>query len=427
MGLAATRRDSGCCSDGRGRHRAESPTHEHAHDWPLRPWLLAGLLGVAGLLIYLVTKGRDDSPAAMATAALLFFGPLSAAISLERDRWKEVAIFAAVAGLVMAGLAWRAIGGADQYYTNEEYGFGAGVLATVLALPLFQARFHRLRFKTPYRDAHFFVWTDAVAAAGSLAFFGATFLMLVLLSQLFFLLKIELLRDLLEKGWFDWTVAGLSFGAALGLLRNHLKILSTLQWVAMLLLSLLAVPLALALVAFLFAMIVSGPTVLWEATQSATPVLLACAAGSFVLANAIVRDDDTDMTRSLVMRIAAFVLAMGILPLTVFAAVSMGTRVAQHGLSPERLWALVAIAVAVAYWPCGLGRGGAGQDQGLAALSARTANLNLAVGVGVLALFLALPILDFGGISAANQVSRLESGKVSAQGVRLRRAQMGFR
>ncbi|MEZ5749716.1 MAG: hypothetical protein R3D83_07520 [Caenibius sp.] len=31
-----------------------------------------------------------------------------------------------------------------------------------------------------------------------------------------------------------------------------------------------------------------------------------------------------------------------------FAAVSMGLRIEQHRLSPERIWALIAIAVAVA-------------------------------------------------------------------------------
>ena len=92
-------------------------------------------------------------------------------------------------------------------------------------------------------------------------------------------------------------------------------------------------------------MIVSGPQVLWEATRSATPVLLTCAAGAWVLANAILRDEDAGMSGNRVLRIAGLVLVLSILPLTGFAAVSMGARVAQHGLSPERLWGLVAIAV----------------------------------------------------------------------------------
>jgi hypothetical protein len=109
------------------------------------------------------------------------------------------------------------------------------------------------------------------------------------------------------------------------------------------------------------------------------------------------------------------VLALAVLPLTVFAAVSLGTRVAQHGLSPERLWGLVAVAAATAYglaWLVAVVRGwrsGAWRER------VRHANLHLAVLVSAIALFLALPILDFGAISARQQLARLESGTVSAE------------
>jgi len=346
----------------------------------------------------------------MAAAAFLFFGSIAAAFTLERERWKEPALFALLVGLVMAGLAWRATVAGDRY-ADEEYGFMAGVLATALALPLFQSGFHRRRFRTPYAEFHDHVWTDGISAGGALAFTGLSWLVLLILSELFHLLKIDLLRDLMNDGWFGWTFSGLAAGAALGTIRNELKLLGTLRTIVVLVLSLLAVPFAIALVLFLLAMIVSGPNVLWEATRSATPVLLACAAGGFVLANTILRQDDAEMPRSRVMRVAALVLALVILPLTAFATVSMGTRVAQHGLSPERLWGLIAIAVATAY---GLaffvavirGRRGGWRER------LRTTNLQLAAGVCALALVLALPILDFGAISARNQVARLQSGAV---------------
>jgi hypothetical protein len=382
-------------------------------EWPLRPWLLAGLLGIGGLLIWLVTEGQDDDPVRMAAAAFLFFGPLCAAFSLEREKWKEAAIFALAAGLVMAGLAWRAVSG-EALYADEEYGFAAGVVATVIALPLFQSGFHRTRFATPYRTIHFHAWTDAVSAAGSMAFLGLTWLMTVLLANLFQLLKIDFLMDLIEKGWFGWMLSGTAFGAALGVLRNKLNILGTLQHVVMLVLSLLAVPLAAALVVFLGAMVVSGPDVLWAATRNATPILLACAAGAWVLTNAIVRDDDTEMSRNVVLRVTSLVLALSLLPLTGFAAVSMGTRVAAYGLSPERLWALVAIAVACSFGVAYVVVVARGRLAGWRPLL-RRANLNLAAGLSVVALFLALPILDFGAISASNQLGRLERGAVKAE------------
>src|SRR5690606_39109521 len=123
---------------------------------------------------------------------------------------------------------------------------------------------------------------------------------------------------------------------------------------------------------------------------------------------------DAEMTGNRLMRIAALALAIVILPLAVFAAVSMGLRLNQYGLAPERLWGLVAILVACAwgigYW-IALARGGRRGWTG----KLRAANFRLALGGCVLALLLALPILDFGAISTRNQVARLESGKVTPE------------
>jgi hypothetical protein len=388
-----------------------------AEEWPLRPWLLAALLGVAGLLVYLAGAGNGPDtkvPWRAALVALLFFGPLAFAFSLERERWKGPLAFAAIAGAVMAGLAWRAVATGD-IYASPEYGFIAGVIATGLALPLFQSGFHRTRFRTPYPLVHGFAWSDAIGAAGSLAFTGASWLLLFVLSELFHLLRIDLLKDLIDEGWFGWTWSGAAFGAALGVLRNEANIIGTLQRVVNVVMSILAVPLAAGLALFLVAMIVSGPDVLWQATRSATPILLLCAAAAWLLANAIVRDSDAETSRNRALRAAALVLTLSVFPLTVFAAISLGTRIAQHGLSPERLWGLVAIAVATAYgfaWLVAVVRGWKG---GAWRELFRRANLHLAVVICGVALFLALPILDFGAISARQQLARLESGEVSAK------------
>jgi hypothetical protein len=382
-----------------------------APEWPLRPWWLAGLLGLAGLLIHFVTHENDQVAWQVAAAAFLFFGSLAAAFTVERDRWKEPAAFALVIGLVMAGLAWRAVR-YGEHLPDEQYGFAAGVVATALALPLFQAGFARTRFRTSYAEIYHHIWTDAISAAGALAFTGLSWVALAILSELFRLLKLDFLKDLMGEGWFGWTFSALAFGAALGVLRNELKVLGMLRTVVLLVLSLLAVPLAVGLVVFLLATAVSGPQVLWEATRSATPILLTCAAGAFVLTCVIVRQNDEAMTRNRVMRVAAFALAVVILPLAVFAAVSLGLRLDQYGLAPERLWGMVAVLVAcvwgAGYWAA-LIRGRKAAWAG----KLRQANFCLAIGACVLALFLALPILDFGKISTANQLHRLESGKVA--------------
>jgi hypothetical protein len=101
-----------------------------------------------------------------------------------------------------------------------------------------------------------------------------------------------------------------------------------------------------------------------------------------------------------------------ILPLVVFAAIGMGLRIDQRGLSPERIWALIAIAVASAYGISAWVALARGRRAGWSA-RLRDANLHLAAGVCAVALVLAMPFWDFGAVAARNQVARLESGKTA--------------
>ncbi|WP_298301561.1 DUF4153 domain-containing protein [uncultured Erythrobacter sp.] len=382
-------------------------------EWRERPWVLAVLMAVAGLVVHICTDGSNIEQWRAALAAAAVFGPLVFAFTLTEERWRSSLVFSAIVALVMAGIAWRATAAGDGF-ADEEFWVAAGVLATTLSVPLFQAGFHRLRWQTSYKSTHFHVWTDAITGAGALAFVGLSWALIAILAELFSAIQIDLLKDLLDEEPFGWMFSGTTFGAALGVLRNQLKIIGTLQNVVLLVLSILAVPLAIALVIFLLAVLVSGIDVLWEATKSATPLLLSVAVGCFVLANAVVRDDDADASNSRVLRIAGFVLALGILPLSVMAAISMGTRIAQHGLSPERIWALIAIAVAVAYGVAYFVSAIRGRDAGWRGFL-RQSNLHLAVMTAVLALLLAMPILNFGSISTSNQLARLAAGEVSPE------------
>jgi hypothetical protein len=386
-------------------------------DWPPRPWLLGAIGALAALLVHFLVTDAQPTAARSAGAAFLFFGAIAFALSLEplrgSGRWREPAIFSAVLGAIMGGIAYHWVSAQDSA-AGEEFAFAAGVFSSLIAVPLFQAGFHRLRWATPYRLTHFHVWTDAISGAGAVAFTLLSWLMLVLLNELLKLVGIDVIETLMDTEWFGFVWTGGAFGTALGVLRNNLKVIGSLQHVVLLVLSLLAVPLALALVVFLVALLASGGQALWDATDAATPVLLACAVGCFVLTNAVVRDDEDAITGNRVMRAVGMVLAAGVFPLAAFAAVSMGIRVGQHGLSPERLWALIAIAVAVAYgvayW-AGLARG----FRGGWAERLRRANLHLAAVTCVLALVLALPLVDFGGVSARNQIARLDRGAVSAE------------
>ena len=381
-------------------------------DWPARPWLLGGLGALAGLLVHLIAdKAFADDPVSAGLAAAIVFFALSLGFTLRDRRPVEPLVFSGVLGLVMGAITWQAVA-ADGHRAGGGFAFAAGCFFALLALPLFQAGFHRTRLATDYRASHFYVWSDAVSGGGALAFVGLSWLALVLLNGLFGLVGIDVIGDLMAERAFGIAWSGGAFGAGLGVIRNNLKVIGALQKVVMVVFAILAVPFAAALLVFLVILLASGGNALWQATDSATPILLTCAAGAFILANAIIRDSDEDRSSSRIMQIAAAVLAGVILPLSAFAAISLGIRIDQHGLSPERIWGLITVVVACAYglacWAA-LIRG----RKAMWSARMRDANLHLAAGVCVLALVLALPLWDFGAISARSQVARLEAGEVA--------------
>ena len=390
------------------------PVEAHyLEDWPLRPWVLAGLGAMAGLGVHLILESDGEAAWGAGLAAFLFFAFIAASLVLRPTRLVESAVFALGLGVVLGAVAWIASAGSDNR-AGTEFAFAAGIFFAILAIPLFQAGFHRRKWATPYAETHFHVWTDAVSGGGAIAFVGLSWLVLWLLHALFSIVGIEAIEALIDTEGFAGAFMGATFGGAMGVLRNQLGILGTLQRVVMLVFALLAVPFAAALLVFLVILLFSGGNALWEATDAATPVLLACAVAAFVLANSIIRDDDAARSGNVVMQAAALVLAFCIFPLTVFAAISMGIRIDQHGLSPERIWALVAIVIAtaygLAYW-IGLARGRmSGWSEHL-----RVTNLRLAVASCAVALILAFPLVDFGAMSASNQIARLERGEVTVE------------
>jgi hypothetical protein len=236
-------------------------------------------------------------------------------------------------------------------------------------------------------------------------------LLTLLLAELFHLIGIDLLRDRLDDGWFMVPLACSAFGGAVGLLRDRDQLLATLHKVGRAVLSVLAPVLALGLALFVLALPVTGLQPLWDQTRATTPILLVCILGAVLLANAVIGNDSEEEARSPALRYAAVGLALVMPPLAFVAAVSTGKRIAQYGLTPDRMWACVfvfaAAAFALAYLHA-LARSRAGWPGAL-----RRANVRVAAGLCLLAAFLALPIVSFGAISARDQAARLESGRVS--------------
>lgn len=392
-----------------------------AEDWPMRPWIMAAICAVAGLLFNWLTNFSYASggapPLRQAGATFVAIAAVSFVLTAEQRRWTWALAFALGWGAVIALVGWFSAS-YNLRPTIFEWPFLSGVFAVLLAAPLFQTVRDEGGWRFPYAKLHSHAWTDAVIGAASLAFVGVAFLLAWLIAGLFDLIGIDLVKKLLQKDWFEWMLAGFAFGSAVGLLRERDALVATLQRLVMVVLGVLAPVLAAALTLFLLSLPFTGLTKLWDSAVPATPMMLVAGAGAILLANAVIgngSDEGGEEGRATnrVLRLAALALVLCVLPLAIIAALSLGQRIGQYGWTPERIWGVVAVAIAVSYGVAGwwaVAKGRRDFDDLLRPLQTK-----MAIGVCGLALFLALPIVDFGAISAKSQMARLESGKVKAE------------
>jgi len=400
--------------DGEGRRMAIR-IEDQDERWPLLPVILAGLGLATGLVAHWIIGSAHQPQISAIRLALLSFVSVSAlvfAFVVIRDDVRRSLVFALGCGAV-AALILYFNGATSGWSSTEKWRVFSLALAIGIAAPLFQAGRESGFRPISYPAAYDHAWTNAILWCLGWAFVGVTMLLSFLLAALFQLIKIEFLGDLLQKEWFWRPLIGLAFGLGLALLREHSRIVSLLQNVAMLVLGVLAPVLAIGLGLFLLFLPFTGLQPLWDATKSTTPILLGCVVGALLLVNAVIGNGADDAPRNRVLRWAALVLVVVILPLAGIAAVATGLRIGQYGFTPERLWALtfviLASVVAVAYLVSVIRGRGSWADR------VRPANLNLAIITCAAALLLATPILSFNTISTRDQVARLESGRVTPE------------
>ncbi len=316
--------------------------------WPMRAVLLAALGAAFGLPFHALIEGLERGGApGQAPAAFLAVSGIVFALTLERARGLWSAGFAAASGLIAGFVAgWN--GHPRDWGAGEGWQFFSALLAVAIAVPLFQAIRDGGGRLPESRLVHAHAWTNLILGAAAGAFVGATLLLTALLAELFHLIGIDLLRDLLDEGEFMIPLAGAAFGGAVGLLRDRDTVLLTLQKVARAVLSVLAPVLAVGLALFVAALPFTGLQPLWDQTEATTPILLACIVGAILLANAVIGNADEE-AGSRTLRAAAVALVLVMAPLAFVAALSTSKRIGQYGLTPDRLWACVFVLAAASF------------------------------------------------------------------------------
>jgi hypothetical protein len=179
--------------------------------------------------------------------------------------------------------------------------------------------------------------------------------------------------------------------------------------VALTLLAWLLPLMALIAAAFLLTLPFTGLEPLWK-TRSATAILLTADAFLILLANAAYQDG-TEAT-ALVLRWAARLAGVLLVPVTVLAAYGLSLRIGQYGLSPDRIIAAACVLVAAGY---AVGYAVAAVRPGAWMKALEATNIAMAFVVIVVLLALCTPAADPRRLSVGDQVARLEKGRVKAE------------
>jgi hypothetical protein len=371
--------------------------------------------------------GRDavrgwpaNEPTLFAPLVLVFlFVPVLLLAGVGRMRARTLAIWAIAATTTLALLGWHDVArqSADTLYSPPFFTFPLFLFSATalfighhLILPADLERRWIAAFPTYFDTA----WKAGVQLGLSIGFTGAFWLLLLLGSELFKVIGLTFLSDLIGEEWFTIPLTCLVFPVAVHLTDVRDGLIRGVRTVVLMLLSWLLLVMTVLVAGFLLALPFTGLEGLWN-TGSATALVLSAAAALIILINTAYQDGRPDNLPPAVLQIAVRVAAVLITPLIILAFWGLALRIGQHGLTPDRIIALACAVVGLAY---AVGYGFAALRpfwQRDAAWMTPLERTNVWTAVLAVALILALfsPLADPTRLSVNDQVARLERGAVA--------------
>ena len=383
-------------------------------------WLRLGIGLVQGLAAWLLIDFADspfakDAPGLYAALAFVVaFPPLIVLASLGRMRPRTLALWTLTAAALLVGLAfydlWREP--LESYGTNARVWpspqlIGFSAVGLFIAHHLIEPADVERRLFASYHQLFETAWRHGFQLALSMAFTLVFWGVLQLGAALFDMIGIKALSTLLRQTWFISPATGAAFAAAVHLTDVRPGLIRGVRTVGLTLLSWL-LPLMAGLTAlFLIALVFTGVEPLW-ATRKAAGLLLSAAAVLIILINAVYQDGLEPQTRPLALRWSVRGAALLLAPLVLLACWANGLRIAQYGLTPERISGVLVLIVAVHY-----AGGYAWAAVARGPWMKRLETVNVAAAVVILALLLAVftPVADPARLSVADQMARLRSGR----------------
>ncbi len=375
-----------------------------------------------GLVLYLLYRAGDakvwpatQGPIFIPLLLVSLAAPIGLILSLGTMPWRKALTWVGIASAVVALLGffdhWM---GASQTAevaipSAQLVLFGAGGL--FIAHALVTGGVADGRFMARYATHFDVAWKLAVQLALSVFFVGAFWLLMWLGAGLFGLIKLDFFEKLLQEEWFSIPVLSVAAAGALHLTDIRPVLVQGARTLLLTLLSWLLPLITLIVAGFVVSLPFTGLSALWNIGH-ATALLLAASAALIVLINAAHQDGAEERMPPKILRLAGSVAAVLTVPLTVIAAYALTLRVQQYGWTVDRVTVAAILIVALSY-AGGYARAALMRGRWLGQIE----NWNFKVSLLALALMIIMftPLASPQRISVADQMARLESGKVTPE------------
>ena len=372
---------------------------------------------IQGAALYLTANWRNDEPLfgfdpetwrsfLEMARTLAVFAPLPLYFGLGRLPGVRLALWTAIAAAGLAFVGWLAPSPVWMEAPPVVTVWLFSLIVLYIVHEFLQAAHDDGRPVASYETYFDVAWRHAFQAALALAFTGAFWIVLNLGAFLFELIGVAGFGELVRSDEFAWPASTAAFALGVHLTDAGSVLTRGARQIGLALLSWLAVLFAAILTAFLAALPFTGLEPLWD-TKRATVLLLNAAATMILLINAAFQAGDPPRSRFMraIVRLSALPLA-GVVAL---AAIGLWLRVDQYGWTPARVvagaeWIIVAF-YAAGYLAAALSPG---------AWMALIKPVNIAGALIVAAILLGLmtPVADPARLSVADQIARLETGRV---------------
>lgn len=256
-------------------------------------------------------------------------------------------------------------------------------------------------------------WGIFVRYSVALVFVGVVWGVILLSDALFGVVGLTLIEDLLEVDIMPWLVTGIVLGLALAVVQEMADVVS--PYLVVRLLRLLVPVVLVVLLVFLAALPFRGLAGLFGSLSIAATLLSMVAVAATLVTSAVDQDDPGAVGAGLMRRVTQGLALVLPVP-AALAVVAIWQRVAQHGWTPDRLFAATAAVLALGY----------GGLYALAVLRRtgwmariRSANTAMALALVAAAALWLTPLLNPEAISARSLVARVADGRTAPDAVDL--------